>query len=297
MSEGKKRPSEPPRVNELRRAAEDRFRQQGAKSSEPMAESDVRALVHELQVHQIELEMQNEELRRAQAALQTSEERFRNVVETSPDAIALLDLDGRILMASRQSASFFGFDCVDDLLSSVTSGFELLAPEDRQRARDNVQRLVEAGVLRNLEYCGCRRDGSRFPLELSASLQRDLRGNPEAMILVLRDITERERAGEALRRSEEEHRKLVETCVAGIALHEIVLDDQGKPIDYVLLIANPAFERKPVSVCVTFSADAPPRLCQALKRRPYQLFWTGGVDGRVGQLYGVPASHWGVISK
>jgi PAS domain S-box-containing protein len=138
------------------------------------------------------------ERRRAEEAKQESEERFHSVVETSPDAIALLDLDGHILMASRQAARFFGFDSVDELLSAVPNGFELLAPEDRQRARDNVRRLIDAGVLRDLEYCGCRRDGSRFPAELSASLQRDAHGNPKAMIIVLRDITNRKRVAEAL---------------------------------------------------------------------------------------------------
>ena len=143
------------------------------------------------------------ERKRAEEALRESKERFRCVVETSPDAIALLDLDGRILMASQRTARFFGFDRVDELLSSVTTGFELLAPEDRRRARDNVRKLIDVGLLRDLEYSGCRRDGSRFPAELSASLQRDSRGNPEAMVIVLRDVTERKQAQRLLERAKD----------------------------------------------------------------------------------------------
>ena len=76
--------------------------------------------------------------KRAEEALKESEKRFRSVIETSPDAIALLDLDGRILMTNRQAAQFFGFDSADELLSQVSNGFELFVPEDRQRGRDNV---------------------------------------------------------------------------------------------------------------------------------------------------------------
>jgi PAS domain S-box-containing protein len=147
----------------------------------------------------------------AEERLRSSEARFRNVIETSPDAIALLDLEGRILLANRQAARLVGFDSVDELLSHVGSAFDLLASEDYDRASDNIRTLLEVGIVRDAEYCGIRRDGSRYPAEVSASLEKNASGEPTALILVVRDISKRKQADEALKASEVKYRRLYET--------------------------------------------------------------------------------------
>ena len=141
------------------------------------------------------------EERRAQHLLRESEEQFRALINTSPDAIALLDLDGTILLANPQAARLVGFDTVESLISEVQNAFDLLAPEDIPRARQNLLELLEAGVLRGIEYHGIRRDGRRIPVEANASVQRDRRGNPKALILMLRDITRRKRDEEEIQRN------------------------------------------------------------------------------------------------
>ncbi|MCE5267104.1 MAG: PAS domain S-box protein [Planctomycetaceae bacterium] len=138
------------------------------------------------------------ERRRSQEALRESEERLRSVIEASPDAIAVVNLDGTILMASQEAARLFGFDSVEQAVSTNTCAFDLVIAEERGRVRENVAKLIELGVLRDIEYCGCRRDGSQFPIEISGSLQRDAHGSPKAIIIVLRDITERKRAQQLL---------------------------------------------------------------------------------------------------
>ena len=139
----------------------------------------------------------------ADEALQESELRFRNLIDTSPDAIGLISLEGQILMANQQAARFFGFDSIEELLAKVTNGFEVLAPEEHQRARNNAQKVIQAGVLQDIEYCACRRDGSRFFVECGASLQRDSLGNPNGMLVVFRDITQRKQAEQLLQHAKE----------------------------------------------------------------------------------------------
>jgi PAS domain S-box-containing protein len=141
--------------------------------------------------------------KRAEEALQESESRFRSVIDTSPGALALLDMDCRILVAGTRAARLLGYDNVAEFLSNVRSGFDVLAPEEHQRAADNIRGLVETGLTRNDEYWMCRRDGSRFAAEISTSLQRDSSGAATAMIVVLRDITQRRQAEELLQHAKE----------------------------------------------------------------------------------------------
>jgi PAS domain S-box-containing protein len=131
--------------------------------------------------------------KRAEDALRASEQRFRTVIETSPDAVALLAVDGQVLLANQQAAAVFGFDDVAQLLA-VENGFALLASEDRARARADTAQLLEKGVQRDRAYDGLRRDGSRVPLEISASLEHDRDGQPKGMILVFRDVSQRKQA-------------------------------------------------------------------------------------------------------
>ncbi len=137
------------------------------------------------------------ERKRAEAALRESEERYRSLVETSPDAITLTDMDGKIIMCNQQTVTLHGFESIDVLIGR--SAFDLIAPEERQRAAENMQKSLEEGRVENIEYTLFKQDGSRFPAELNASAILDETGQPIAFMAITRDITERKRAEAALR--------------------------------------------------------------------------------------------------
>ena len=86
------------------------MRDKEAGPREAMAEADARALVHELQVHQIELEMQNEELQRAQAAAQEASEKYYDLFDFAPVGYFLWDHEGRILEVNLAGAALLGLD-------------------------------------------------------------------------------------------------------------------------------------------------------------------------------------------
>ena len=69
---------------------------------------DVRALCHELKVHQIELELQNKELMRVQAELEASEEKYRDLYEFAPIGYFTIESSGTILEANLAGASLLG---------------------------------------------------------------------------------------------------------------------------------------------------------------------------------------------
>src|SRR5439155_1600265 len=143
---------------------------------------------------------------------QQAAELYRGVVETTPDAIMVTDLNGRVLMCNQPAAAHHGAEGPEAMLG--LSGFDFVAPEDRERAVENARRTLETGGVRNVEYTLVRRDGSRIPAELSASLIRDPQGQPRAFIAVVRNVAERKKSEDALRQSEEKFRTLTEMNAA-----------------------------------------------------------------------------------
>jgi PAS domain S-box-containing protein len=138
------------------------------------------------------------ERKRMEQKIQDREEQ----VETSPDAITLTDMQGTIIFCNQQAAQLYGCENADDMIGC--NALEGIAPEEQQRALANMQKTMETGCVRNVNYSLIRKNGTRFPAELSASLIRDGSGNPKAFIGVVRDISERQAADEALRRYAEE---------------------------------------------------------------------------------------------
>jgi PAS domain S-box-containing protein len=135
---------------------------------------------------------------------------YRSIVDTSPDAITVIGLNGNIILCNQQAATLHGFQRVDDMIGR--SAWQFVAPEDSERATIDFQRTAEAGSIRNVEYTLLRADGARLPVEVSASAILDAERKPRAFIGVVRDVTERKRAGEALRQSEEYFRGLIENA-------------------------------------------------------------------------------------
>ena len=119
---------------------------------------------------------------------------IRTLVETSPDAIALIDLNTNILMINQQGMELAGYknNNAGDIIGK--SILEFIAPKDRSQVAENVLKPVETGSIRNFQCNALKKDGTQCPVELSASLIVNKGGKPRALMAVLRDITERKRA-------------------------------------------------------------------------------------------------------
>ncbi|MFX0123252.1 MAG: PAS domain S-box protein [Candidatus Hodarchaeota archaeon] len=139
--------------------------------------------------------------RQAQDELKRSEERYRRLIELSPDAIILSDPESKILMVNEQAVKLYG-GIEEDLIGK--NAFDFIVPEDHDRAFNNVNVLLENGSIRNIEYSMIRKDGTTYPADLSVAVISDSEGNPTNFLGVLRDITERKKAEEKLIRQKEE---------------------------------------------------------------------------------------------
>lgn len=135
--------------------------------------------------------------KRAEDALRQSEEPFRILVEQASDGIFITDDRERFVDVNSAGAEMLGYRREEILELSIS---DISIREDRARADQGRERLPAAASLRS-EWNFRRKDNSAFPGEISA------RRLPDGRIQgILRDITERKRAEETLRESEERFR-------------------------------------------------------------------------------------------
>jgi PAS domain S-box-containing protein len=161
--------------------------------------------------------------------LRQSQRRFRDLFENSPDAIFVEALDGRVLDVNRGACTLHGMTR-DQLVGC--NAVEKLAPEaGREAAREAFQKLA-SGQVAWVESEIQRADGRAVPVEIRA-VRVEFDGAP-ALLLHMRDITERRAAEMALRSSEILFRSVWENSVDGMRL----TDEQG-----TIVAANEAFCR------------------------------------------------------
>lgn len=129
------------------------------------------------------------ERKRTEEALRQSEERYRSLVETSPDAIILTDLGGHITFCNRGAVQLFGYDTRDDMMGKDL--LSLFAPDDYQRTGSYEQHRAISTGFKDFTYTMTRKDGNHFAAEMSSSVLPDADGHPSAFLCIVRDISER----------------------------------------------------------------------------------------------------------
>jgi len=120
---------------------------------------------------------------------------------------------------------------------------DLILPEDEMRVREEVQQALSEGRQFSLSYRILHKDGKpRWVWERGIGVPDG--DNGESWVEgFITDITLRKRAEEQLIESERRYRSLFEVMEDGMAVHELLYDGQGKPVDYLFVEVNPAFER------------------------------------------------------
>jgi PAS domain S-box-containing protein len=162
----------------------------------------MRALIHELQVHQIELGMQNEELLRAREELESARDRYFELYDLAPVGYLTLHRDGTILQANLRAAELMGRPRSHLLKRKFE---DLVAASHVAAFVGHLQRFGEEGGRRSCEVALRRRDGTALPVHLE-TVRVDKGENDETFELrtTLTDITERLAQQAALRRARDE---------------------------------------------------------------------------------------------
>ena len=149
------------------------------------------------------------ERKRTEVALRQSEQQLRALFEFSPDAIIASDQEGRITQVNAQVEIFFGYTRAELMGQSVDvlvpERFRRTHPAHRKEYSDRA-RVRQMGI--GLELYGRRKDGSEFPVDIMLGPAETAEGR--MVLSVIRDLTEKREAEEALRRSAQEKQYLEE---------------------------------------------------------------------------------------
>ena len=136
--------------------------------------------------------------KQSEVALRESEERFRELAELMPETVFEVDLEGKLTFVNRNAFNNFGYTQQD--LKKGLKSFDMIIPKDRERAQDNVTKILTGEKSGINEYTALRKDGGTFPVMIhSAPIFKE--GKPVGLRGFMVDITDRKKA-------EEERRKL-----------------------------------------------------------------------------------------
>jgi len=124
---------------------------------------------------------------------------YSTLIHTSPDAIILVDLDGKIIMLNEQTSSLFGLKRKDSLVGKKL--IDLIVPQEKDEALKHLQTILDQERIYNIEHTLVRSDNSTFQAEINATLIKDSNREPEAFLAILRDVTERKEAKDIVERS------------------------------------------------------------------------------------------------
>lgn len=173
-----------------------------------------------------ELTVANKELQAEIIERRRVEERLRllsEAVDEAPDGVQIVDLDGRIVFSNKSVEAIYGFSPdefkgkhVDEMNVDPELASSVILPAIRETGRWVGEIMVK------------HKDGYAFPIWLNASMVKDSKGQPIAIVGIIRDITERKRMEDALRESEEKFRSIVEQSGDGIVL----VDERGNITDW-----------------------------------------------------------------
>lgn len=179
----------------IRRRAEELLKKKAAVKP-PLKEVDMLRLIHELQVHQIELELQNEELSRAREELELSRNQYAELYDFAPVGYFTFDSKGLILKVNLAGAQLLGVERLLIVNKTFTSfiadayGKEMFSKHCEDVLQKEDKHICEIRLK--------RKDGSISYVQLQSIVKKDIENKAVVIFTAVNDINERKQAEELI---------------------------------------------------------------------------------------------------
>lgn len=134
-------------------------------------------------------------------------------IEEMPDGAMLVDMAGKVVFVNKAFERILGYGAAELVGQSALELPTYRSSKDRDKALEAFKEVIESGSSEHVDIGAVSKDGREVPVSFAASAIRDAQGRPRTLVAVMRDITKRKRAEEALRKSEENYRMLVENSM------------------------------------------------------------------------------------
>ena len=192
--------------SDLRSQAEAHLNHAKSPSADSDSISEESRLLHELQVHQLELEMQNEELLRAKLEAENALAKYSDLYEFAPIGLLTIDAFGRILEVNLTGAKLLGVDR-NVLLKSRFEQF--IVHEDRQALEHSWNESFLTGVKQTCVVRLLQSEGPQIHVRIECTATNDSLVNDKRFRIAVIDVTERVRAEEARQETQDYLEKLI----------------------------------------------------------------------------------------
>ncbi len=125
---------------------------------------------------------------------EASIQKWKSIISASPDGIGMVSLEGKIQLVSDTLAKMFGYTAEEKDFFIGHSVYEFIDKSEHEKLTKNIQQLLSKKKLDDSStYLSVKKDQSRFYAEINSSILYDNNGNPESILYVQRDITERKK--------------------------------------------------------------------------------------------------------
>lgn len=202
-----------------------------------LTSASINEILHELRVHQIELEMQNEELRESHAALDIMRARYFDLYDLAPIGYLTLNQHNTIQQANLTVASMLGLARSTLINQPFT---KLIFKADQDVFYLHHKHLIKSGDPQSFDLRIIHHADTPLWVNCVITLAHNDDDAPEVRAM-LNDISVRKQNEQALAESEAHYHTLFDSIDEGFCVIELIFDHANKPIDYRFLELNPSF--------------------------------------------------------